>query len=101
MQIIAFGLCISHLEIRFAFYSLGIFKFDSILNRMKLKGVISHEGMRALERQFLPCLEKFGKQCFLLFTEKDVHLLQSIDATDGMQISARLENVSLHRNLFF
>jgi HUS1 checkpoint protein len=60
---------------------------------MRFKGVISHEGMRALERQFLPCLEKFGKQCYLLLTPTDVYLLQDVDTTDGLQVSARLENV--------
>lgn len=48
--------------------------------------------MRALERQFLPCLEKFGKQCYLLLTPTDVYLLQDVDTTDGLQVSARLEN---------
>ncbi len=61
---------------------------------MRFKGIISHEGMRALE-QFLPCLEKFGKHCYLLLTPTDVYLLQDVDTTDGMQVSARLENVRL------
>ena len=61
---------------------------------MKFKGVISHQGMRALERQFLPCLEKFGKQCYLLLTPNDVYLLQDAQDANGMHTSARLENVS-------
>jgi HUS1 checkpoint protein len=64
---------------------------------MRFKGVISHEGMRALERQFLPCLEKFGKQCYLLLTPTDVYLLQDVDTADGLQVSARLENVRIDR----
>ena len=76
------------------FYRCQYYCLYILLHLMKFKGIISHEGMRALERQFLPCLEKFGKQCFLLLTPTDVYLLQDVDTTDGMQISARLENVS-------
>ena len=60
---------------------------------MKFKGIISNEGMRVLERQFLPCLEKFGKQCFMLITPDDVFILQDINDAHGMQTTARIDNV--------
>ena len=68
---------------------------------MKFKGVISHEGMRALERLFLPSIEKFGARCFLMFTPEDVYLIQDVDDAGGMQTSARLETVSKRAEVFF
>lgn len=62
---------------------------------MKLKGIISHEGMRALERSFLPALEKFGNRCFLLLTPEDFYLIQDTSEAGGMQTSARLDAVRI------
>lgn len=61
---------------------------------MRFKGIIAHIGMRALENQFLPCLEKFGKQCYILLTPEDFYILQDSNDADGIQTSARLEHVS-------
>lgn len=58
---------------------------------MKFKGVISAEGMNVLKRRFLPCLDKFGKQCYLLLTPGDVFFIQDAKEADGMQISARID----------
>lgn len=57
---------------------------------MKLKATLSDRGLRVLERGFLPTLEKFGKQCQLLFGPEDVHLIQTSLNADGLQITARL-----------
>ena len=37
----------------------------------------------------LPTLEKFGKTCQLLLGPEDLHLVQTSQDTDGMQITAR------------
>jgi hypothetical protein len=60
---------------------------------MKFKAEITLEGMNALEKQFLPTMEKFGKTCYLFLTPTDVHLIQDQDNADGTQTSARLDNV--------
>ncbi|EFN57453.1 hypothetical protein CHLNCDRAFT_142941 [Chlorella variabilis] len=62
---------------------------------MKFKAVLSDRGLRVLEKGFLPTLEKLGKRCQLLLSPEDVHLIQAVADTDGLQVTARLANVVL------
>ena len=61
---------------------------------MRFKAAIAHIGIRALENQFLPCLEKFGKQCYILVTPVEFYILQDSNDANGIQTSACLEHVS-------
>ena len=60
---------------------------------MKFKGVLSDRGLRVLEKGFLPTLEKLGKRCQVLLSPEDVHLIQAVTDTDGLQVTARLAKV--------
>ncbi|PRW59440.1 DNA damage checkpoint isoform A [Chlorella sorokiniana] len=62
---------------------------------MKFKATLSDRGLRVLERGFLPTLEKLGKRCQLLLSPEDVHLIQGVTDTDGLQVTARLANAVL------
>ena len=58
------------------------------------QATLSERGIRSLERGFLPTLEKLGKRVQLLLGPEDVHLMQGPSETDGLQVTARLVNVS-------
>lgn len=60
---------------------------------MRFKSTISHYGLNALEKHYLPTLEKFGKHCDLMLSPEDVYLIQDVTDADGMQIVARLSGV--------
>jgi HUS1 checkpoint protein len=62
---------------------------------MRLKGILSDRGLRALEKSFLPALEKFGREVQLLFTETDLHLFMGAQEADGVHVLARLAVVRL------
>ena len=62
---------------------------------MKFKATLSDRGLRVLERGFLPTLEKLGKRVQVLLGPDDVHLVQGVSDTDGLQVTARLANVSV------
>jgi HUS1 checkpoint protein len=61
---------------------------------MRFKATISLDGLMALERRYLPTLEKFGKRCAVLLSPSEVYLVQDAHEADGMQISASLSAVS-------
>lgn len=61
---------------------------------MKFKATISFRGLKVLEKGFLPTHEKFGKVCQVLLSSEDMHLVQDVHDSDGMQIITRLANVS-------
>lgn len=55
---------------------------------MKLRGIVSPDGVQLLNKEILPLLEKFSKTCALLLRPEGVHfILRAVDA-DGMQMSA-------------
>mmetsp|Transcript_25779 Transcript_25779/g.66367 ORF Transcript_25779/g.66367 Transcript_25779/m.66367 type:complete len:283 (+) Transcript_25779:515-1363(+) len=62
---------------------------------MKFKAVFSDHGLRALEKGFVPTLDKFGKTCQLLLGPQDVYFIQTGVNTDGVHVTARLSRDTL------
>ncbi|CAG9467567.1 unnamed protein product [Pedinophyceae sp. YPF-701] len=57
---------------------------------MKFKAVLTERGRRALDRAFLPTLEKFGKTCQLLLSPTETHVVVPPDHADGALIVAKM-----------
>ena len=62
--------------------------------RMKFSGILLDEGIRLLERSYLPACQKTGKKLHMLLTNKDIYLVQDEHEAHGMHVSVRIETVS-------
>lgn len=60
---------------------------------MKLDGVITSEGLRLLERSFVPVSQKFGSSCCILFTPQKIYLLQPPEEGGDVHTCASIDNV--------
>ena len=60
---------------------------------MKFSASLVDEGIRVLERSFLPACSKTGKKILLLISEDHIYLVQDTHESKGMHVVAMIETV--------
>eukprot|EP00252_Welwitschia_mirabilis_P004535 TRINITY_DN14864_c0_g1_i2.p1 TRINITY_DN14864_c0_g1~~TRINITY_DN14864_c0_g1_i2.p1 ORF type:complete len:230 (+),score=43.43 TRINITY_DN14864_c0_g1_i2:108-797(+) len=62
---------------------------------MKFKATFTDNGVRMLERRFVPAFEKIGKICHVYLTREHFILLQNVLNADGVQAFAQINQEAL------
>lgn len=58
---------------------------------MKFSGILLDEGIRLLERSYLPACQKTGKKLHMLLTSQEIYFVQDEHEAHGMHVSVRIE----------